>query len=68
MNRREDSGRRDQAQRGIPWYRKSDCDGPVGSPAWQARIHLDQWSARQGCRGGDMDVNLALRRLVVNYF
>lgn len=52
--------------REIPWHRKQDCQRPVGSPSWQARIHLDQWSARQGCGAVDMELDLALRRLEGN--
>lgn len=55
-----------ESEREISWYRKRDFQRPVGSPSWQARIHLDQWSARQDCGSGEANLKLALRRLAGN--
>lgn len=66
MNQRGFAGLRGAAERDLPWHMKNDCDRQAGSPCWQARIHLDQWSGRRGSGKDEGGMIFAMRKLAGN--
>ena len=66
MNRRGTTDHRRQVERGLPWHRKSDCDDPAGSPAWQAWVHRHCWSGGRATRIQGDEPAFGLRRQTGN--